>query len=40
VKARVASVVLALVLLGGACMAVVVAAVWNWLAYENEGSEA
>jgi hypothetical protein len=40
VKARVASVVLALALVGGACMAVVVAAAWNWVACENEGSEA
>jgi hypothetical protein len=38
--ARVLHVLGALVLLGGACFAVLLAGTWNWLACENEGTEA
>jgi hypothetical protein len=37
---RFLSVVIAVALLGGACLAVLVGATWNWLACENEGTEA
>jgi hypothetical protein len=38
--ARVLHVLGALALLGGACFAVLVAGTWDWLACENEGTEA
>jgi hypothetical protein len=40
VKARIAVVLVALALLGGACFAAFVSAVWNWLACENQRTPA